>query len=169
MPKESNLTFVTFCFCYIVCDLRAACRPGHSLQRQLDTLASLKLNTAELHQSKISLSPVNASIVVRCPVILVHFEKQFSTSGSYHRSKMKGDNGNKRSDTGDGRSGPDKGRSTVVCPSCGHPCSGSEIFMCRSSFTDIVETRFFNQGFPHLKILVTRPILQYKKPGFLRL
>jgi len=101
-----------------------ACRSDHSLRRQLEAVAALKLNTAELHQSKISLSPVNGSVVIRCPVILIRFEKQFSTAGQ--RSRIKGDSG---------KSGHDKGGSNLICPSCGHPCSKEEVFMCRLRFT----------------------------------
>jgi len=124
-------TDVLFTYLLTCVDDLAACRLDHSLRRQLETVATLKLNAAELHQSKASVSPVRASVVVRCPVLLVHFNKQLSTSGSLHRSKVKGDGGSRRSDVGDERSSCNKDTGSVVCPSCGHPCSRMQIFMCR--------------------------------------
>jgi len=116
--------------CISVDDL-TACRSEQSLRRHLETIATLKLNAAELHQSKASLSPVSASVVIRCPVILVHFNKQLSTAVNLHRSKIKGDGDKRRSDVGGEKSPSTKGScSTVLCPSCGHPCSRTEIFMC---------------------------------------
>ena len=116
--------------------LLSVCKSERSLRRQVDTLAMLKWNAAaELHQSATSLSPVKASVIVRCPLILVHFDKRFSTSGGLQRSRTKGDSGSRRLDTGDGTSGYGRNGGTVVCPSCGHPCARTEVFMCTFSFT----------------------------------
>jgi len=101
------------------------------LRRQLEAVATLKLNSAELHQYKTSLSPVNTAVVIRCPLILIHLNKPFSTSGSRLKGKVKRNDGSGRSDIGDGNSGREKGGSTILCPCCGHPCSKTEIFMCR--------------------------------------
>lgn len=117
------------CSCSFVDDL-AACKSARGTRRQLETIATLKLNAADLHQSPASLSPVNASVVIRCPLILIHFSKQLSTSGGLHRSKVKGDGGNRWSGVGGEKSACNKGGGTVVCPSCGHPCSRSQVFMC---------------------------------------
>jgi len=107
--------------------LLTASKSDHSLRRQLEAIASLKMNAAELHQSNAVLSPaVNEPIVIKCPLILVHFKKRFSTSGVLQKGKVKGDSGNRKSDVG-----ADKHGSSLVCPSCGHPCSRTEIFMCR--------------------------------------
>ena len=139
IPIESLLSetiqFRTY-FYYGDAYLFAACRSDHSLRRQLETIATLKLNAAELHQSQTSLSPINASVIIRCPLILIHFDKQFSTSGSHRRSKIKGDGGSRRPDVGDGW---DKSGITVTCPSCGQPCTKTEIFMCMSHFAVITE------------------------------
>jgi len=111
----------------------SACRSDRSLRRQLEAVASLKLNSAELHQSQTSLSPVDASVVIKCPLILIRFTKPFSTSGGQQKGKVKGDNGSGRSDTGNGRHGRDNSGSTILCPCCGHPCTKTQIFMCKLS------------------------------------
>jgi len=122
--------------CYVVDNLLSACKSDHSLRRQLETIASMKMNTAELHQSRASLSPVNASVMISCPLILIHLDKQFSTYGSSRRSKVKGDSGIRRPDVGNSSSGQDKGgSSSFLCPGCGSPCSRMQIFMCRLHFT----------------------------------
>ena len=122
--------YVALSICISAVDF-TACKLDHSLRRQLETIAALKLNTAELHQSQASLSPVSASVIIRCPLILIHFNKRLSTCGRLHRSKIRGNDGSRWSDIGDQKSACNKGSGTVPCPSCGHPCSRMEIFMCR--------------------------------------
>jgi len=115
----------------------------------LEAVATLKLNIAELHQSKTSLYPVNAlnsselhqskttslypaitAIVIRCPVILIRLHKPFSTSGRQQKGKVGGgSNSGGRSDVGDSKTGRDSTGGTIACPCCGHQCSKTEIFM----------------------------------------
>ena len=113
-------------------------------RRQLEAVAAaLKLNRrVDVHRpsSNSSLCPANRCILVRCPVILVHFSKPFSTSHSQLKGKITGDKGagssGGRSDhIGDGRNGRDKsaGSNAVLCPCCGHACTKTEIFMCTST------------------------------------
>ena len=116
----------------------SASRSDQSLQRrQLEAVATLSgLNHRPVDVPRLSsntslCAATNTRIVLRCPLILIHFSQPFSTS--HHQLKGKISGHKVGSGGGAGRSdgtGGDKGASTVLCPCCGHACSKTEVFMC---------------------------------------